>query len=195
MLVGPSRIRSMPGRKTDVLDCQWLQRLHSYGLLSGAFRPEGEIRRLRSYLKQRDMLVEYTSHHIQKVLTQMNVKLQHVISNITGKTSMRIIKAIVEGERIRGSWPCSATLEPGRTRRPSPGPCWATGGRNTSSNLPRRWSFTGSIRSRSTSATGRSKGSYDALTTAAKARLLLRTAASAVRGTRPVSTFGATCTG
>ena len=64
----------MPGRKTDVLDCQWLQQLHTYGLLSGAFRPEGEIRRLRSYLRQRAMLVEYASHHVQhmqKALTQM----------------------------------------------------------------------------------------------------------------------------
>ena len=102
MLVDPSRIKSVPGRKTDVLDCQWLQQLHTYGLLSGAFRPEGEIRRLRSYLRQRAMLVEYASHHIQhmqKALTQMNVKLQHVISNIMGKTGMKIIEAIVRGER------------------------------------------------------------------------------------------------
>ena len=102
MLVDPSRIKNVPGRKTDVLDCQWLQQLHTYGLLSGSFRPEGEIRCLRSYLRQRAMLVEYASHHIQhmqKALTQMNVKLQHVISNITGKTGMTIIEAIVGGER------------------------------------------------------------------------------------------------
>ena len=101
LLVDPSRIKNVPGRKTDVLDCQWLQRLHTYGLLSGSFRPEGEIRRLRSYLRQRAMLVEYASHHIQhmqKALTQMNVKLQHVISDITGKTGMKIIEAIVGGE-------------------------------------------------------------------------------------------------
>ena len=102
MLVDPRRIKNVSGRKTDVLDCQWLQQLHTYGLLSGAFRPEAEIRRLRSYLRQRTMLVEYASHHIQhmqKALTQMNVKLQHVISNITGKTGMDIIEAIVKGER------------------------------------------------------------------------------------------------
>ena len=89
MLVDPRRIKNVPGRKTDVLDCQWLQQLHTYGLLSGAFRPDGEIRRLRSYLRQRAMLVEYASQHIQhmqKALTQMNVKLHHVISDITGKT-------------------------------------------------------------------------------------------------------------
>ena len=102
MLVDPRRIKNVSGRKTDVLDCQWLQQLHTFGLLSGAFRPEAEIRCLRSYLRQRAMLVEYASHHIQhmqKALTQMNVKLQHVISNITGKTGMDIIEAIVKGER------------------------------------------------------------------------------------------------
>ena len=102
MLVDPRRIKNVPGRKTDVLDCQWLQQLHTYGLLSGAFRPDGDIRRLRSYLRQRAMLVEYASHHIQhmhKALTQMNVKLQHVIRDITGKTGMDIIEAIVVGER------------------------------------------------------------------------------------------------
>ena len=102
MLVDPRRIKNVSGRKTDMLDCQWLQQLHTYGLLSGAFRPDGEIRRLRSYLRQRAMLVQYASHHIQhmqKALTQMNVKLQHVISNITGKTGMDIIAAIVSGER------------------------------------------------------------------------------------------------
>ena len=102
MLVDPRRIKNVSGRKTDVVDCQWLQQLHTFGLLSGAFRPDGDIRRLRSYLRQRAMLVQYASHHIQhmqKALTQMNVKLQHVISNITGKTGMDIIAAIVDGER------------------------------------------------------------------------------------------------
>ena len=102
MLVDPRRIKNVPGRKTDVLDCQWLQQLHTYGLLSGAFRPEADIRCLRSFLRQRSMLVQYASQHIQhmqKALTQMNVKLQHVISDITGKTGMRIIEAIVAGER------------------------------------------------------------------------------------------------
>ena len=101
-LVDPRRIKNVPGRKTDVLDCQWLQQLHTYGLLSGAFRPDGDTRRLRSYLRQRAMLVEYASHHIQhmhKALTQMNVKLQHVIRDITGKTGMDIIEAIVVGDR------------------------------------------------------------------------------------------------
>ena len=100
MLVDPRRIKNVPGRKTDVLDCQWLQQLHTYGLLSGAFRPEDEIRRLRSYLRQRAMLVEHAAQHVQhmqKALTQMNVKLHHVIRDITGKTGMDIIQAIVKG--------------------------------------------------------------------------------------------------
>ena len=102
MLVDPRRIKNVPGRKTDVVDCQWLQRLHTYGLLSGAFRPDAEIRRLRSYMRQRAMLVEYAAHHIQhihKALTQMNIKIQHVIRDITGKTGMAIVDAIVRGER------------------------------------------------------------------------------------------------
>ena len=102
MLVDPRRIKNVPGRKTGVVDCQWLQQLHTYGLLPGAFRPDGNIRRLRSYLRQRAMLVEYASHHVQdmhKALTQMNVKLQHVIRDITGKTGMDIMEAIVGGER------------------------------------------------------------------------------------------------
>ena len=65
ILVDPRRMKNVPGRKTDVLDCQWLQQLHTFGLLSGAFRPDGEVRRLRSYLRQRSMLVEYAAHHIQ----------------------------------------------------------------------------------------------------------------------------------
>ena len=138
MLVDPRRIKNVPGRKTDVLDCQWLQQLHTYGLLSGAFRPDGDIRRLRSYLRQRAMLVQYASQHIQhmqKALTQMNVKLQHVIRDITGKTGMDIIEAIVRGERNPPkAGPGCAIPEPGPTRRPSPGRCRGTGGRSTSSS-------------------------------------------------------------
>ena len=102
MLVDPRRLKNVPGRKTDVVDCQWLQQLHTYGLLAGAFRPPEHIRELRSYLRQRSMLIKYASQHIQhmqKALTQMNIKLQHVVSDITGKTGMDIIRAIIAGER------------------------------------------------------------------------------------------------
>ena len=102
MLVDPRRIKNVPGRKSDVLDCQWLQQLHTYGLLSAAFRPEADIRRLRSYLRQRARLVEYAAQHVQhvqKALTQMNVKLHRVISDSTGNTGITIVEAIVGGER------------------------------------------------------------------------------------------------
>lgn len=101
-LVDARHVKNVSGRKTDVLDCQWLQQLHTYGLLSGAFRPNEEICVLRAYMRQRSMLIKQASthiHHMQKALSQMNLQLHHVISDITGETGMRIIRAIVEGER------------------------------------------------------------------------------------------------
>jgi transposase len=88
--------------KADVLDAQWLQRLHSHGLLRGSFRPPDLVIALRAYLRQRQMLISYASthiHHMQKALEQMNVKLTEVVSTITGLTGMLIIKAILEGQR------------------------------------------------------------------------------------------------
>ena len=88
--------------KTDVLDAQWLQRLHSHGLLRRSFRPPDVVIALRAYLRQRLMLISYGSTHIQhmqKALEQMNVKLTEVVSAITGQTGMRIIAAIIEGQR------------------------------------------------------------------------------------------------
>ncbi|ETW91930.1 MAG: hypothetical protein ETSY2_55415, partial [Candidatus Entotheonella gemina] len=85
-LVDPHSVRQVPGRKTDVQDCQWLQELHTYGLLRGAFRPEDEVCVLRSYLRQRGMLVEMATRavqHMQKALEQMNLKLTEVVSDIT----------------------------------------------------------------------------------------------------------------
>jgi len=101
-LVNARHVKNVSGRKTDVLDCQWLQQLHSYGLLSGCFRPDDAICRLRSYQRHRDMLLEQASRHIlhmQKAMTQMNLKLHNVLSDITGMTGMRIIRAIIAGER------------------------------------------------------------------------------------------------
>jgi len=102
LLVDARQAKNVPGRKTDVLDCQWLQELHTYGLLRGAFRPVDQVCILRSYLRQRSMLVSYASHHIQhmqKALEQMNLKLSHVVSDSTGLTGRGIIKAILSGER------------------------------------------------------------------------------------------------
>lgn len=101
-LVNAHYVKTVPGRKTDVKDCQWLQQLHTYGLLSGSFRPEDQICVLRSYIRQRDNLIKSTCVHIQrmqKALTQMNLQLHRVISDITGTTGLAIIRAIVAGER------------------------------------------------------------------------------------------------
>jgi len=101
-LVNARHVKNVPGRKTDVLDCQWLQQLHTYGLLEGAFRPPEQICALRAYLRQRSTLVRYAASHIQhmqKALNQMNVMLHTVVSDITGVTGMKIIRAILQGER------------------------------------------------------------------------------------------------
>jgi transposase len=102
-LVEPSQARHAPGRpKSDVLDCQWLQRLHSYGLLTASFRPADQVVVLRAYLRQRQMLIGYAGQHVQhmhKALEQMNVKLAEVVSDVTGVTGMAIIAAILAGER------------------------------------------------------------------------------------------------
>ena len=103
LLVDPQQVQKIKGRpKSDVHDCQWLQRLHTFGLLAGAFRPPDQVCVLRSYLRQRAMLLSYASQHIQhmqKALTQMNLKLQHVVSDVTGETGMAIMRAILAGER------------------------------------------------------------------------------------------------
>lgn len=101
-LVNAHHVKNVPGRKSDVQDCRWLQRLHSYGLLSGSFRPEAQVCVLRSYLRQRDNLIRYASAHIQhmqKALTEMNLHLHKVLSDITGVTGMRMVRAILEGQR------------------------------------------------------------------------------------------------
>jgi transposase len=101
-LVNARHLKSVPGRKSDVKDCQWIQRLHSYGLLSASFRPAEDMRVLRAYLRQRALLLEHRAAHIQhlqKALQQMNVQLTQVVSDLTGQTGLQIIRAIVAGER------------------------------------------------------------------------------------------------
>ena len=101
-LVDAHYARQVPGRKTDVKDCQWLQELHTYGLLHAAFRPDDQVCVLRSYLRQRGVLVASASRavqHMQKALEQMHLKLTEVVSDITGKTGMEILRAILAGER------------------------------------------------------------------------------------------------
>jgi len=102
VLVNARDAKHVPGRKTDVSDAEWLRRLHEYGLLRASFHPEAGIAALRDYLRQRERLLDYAASHIQhmqKALTQMNLQLHHVVADITGASGLRIIRAIVGGER------------------------------------------------------------------------------------------------
>lgn len=102
LLVDARQVKNLKGRKSDVVDCQWIRHLHSYGLLHAAFRPRAEICQMRAYWRQRSNLVESASRQIQlmqKALEQMNVQLHKAVSDITGKTGISIIRAIVQGER------------------------------------------------------------------------------------------------
>lgn len=101
-VVNARHLKHVPGRKTDEQDCQWIQRLHTFGLLSGSFRPEADLRALRTYLRQRATLLEHRAAHIQhmqKALLQMNLQLTQVLSDITGETGLAILRAILAGER------------------------------------------------------------------------------------------------
>jgi transposase len=100
VLVNARHVKNVPGRKTDVVDCQWLQELHSVGLLRGSFRPTAAIATLRAYLRHRETLVQSAATHVQrmqKALVQMNLQLATVISDITGVTGLRILRDIVAG--------------------------------------------------------------------------------------------------
>jgi transposase len=119
-LVNARDAKHVPGRKTDVSDAQWLLRLHTHGLLRASFRPKDQIAELRAYLRQPERLLEYGALHIQhmqKALTEMNLQRHHVVADITGATGLRIMSAILGGERepavltrMRDSR-CHATLE------------------------------------------------------------------------------------
>ncbi len=101
-LVNARHAKNVPGRRTDVSDCQWLQYLHSVGLLRASFRPNAAVCAVRALLRHRDSLIEMSSRHIQhmqKALSQMNLQIHHVISDITGATGMAILDAIVSGQR------------------------------------------------------------------------------------------------
>ena len=101
-LVNARHVKHVPGRKTDVQDCQWLQYLHSVGLLRASFRPPEAVCAVRSLLRHRDTLVQLAAthtQHMQKALTQMNLQLHHVLSDLTGVTGLAILDAILAGER------------------------------------------------------------------------------------------------
>ncbi len=101
-LVNASHVKNVTGRKTDVVDCQWLQQLGACGLLNGAFRPEEDILPLRAYTRQRQSIIVGMNIHtarMHKSLAMMNIKLSSVLNDISGYTGMQIIRAIVAGER------------------------------------------------------------------------------------------------
>jgi transposase len=102
VLANARHLKNVPGRKTDVKDCQWIQQLHSYGLLTGSFRPAQDICCVRSLMRHRDNLIESCGRevqHMQKALQQMNVHLHHAVSDLVGATGLRILDAILAGER------------------------------------------------------------------------------------------------
>jgi len=102
LLVNARHVKNVSGRKSDVLDCQWLQQLMNYGLLRGAFRPADEVCALRALARQREMLLKSQARHVQhmqKALTQMNLQLANVISDVAGETGQKILRAIIAGER------------------------------------------------------------------------------------------------
>jgi transposase len=101
-LVNARHVKNVPGRKSDYTDCQWLQKLHSLGLLTASFRPDAELCALRAYLRHRAELLQHRAPHIahmQKALQQMNLQLPQVLTDITGETGLAIVRAIVAGER------------------------------------------------------------------------------------------------
>lgn len=101
-LVNARHVKNVPGRKTDVSDCQWLQYLHAVGLLRASFRPAQQVCAVRSVMRHRESLVEMAAVHLQhmhKALDQMNLQLHHVISDLSGTTGMAIVDAILGGER------------------------------------------------------------------------------------------------
>jgi transposase len=101
-LVNARHVKNVTGRKSDVLDCQWILQLHTYGLLNASFQPETMTRELRSYMRHRKNLTQSNATQIQlmqKAFEQMNIKLHNVLTDITGKSGQNIIKAILSGER------------------------------------------------------------------------------------------------
>lgn len=114
LLISSRSLRKVAGQKTDVEDAQWIQTLHSYGLLKGSFRPQGDLVALRTLLRHRNQLVEHRAPHIQhmqKALLQMNVQLSQAVTDVTGVTGQKIIRAIVSGERNPDA--LAALREPG----------------------------------------------------------------------------------
>jgi transposase len=161
VLVNARDAKNVPGRKTDINDAQWIQQLHSYGLLRASFRPGAQVVALRSYLRHRERLLEYAASHIQhmqKALMQMNLQLHHVVADITGMTGMKILREIVGGETDPSvlaayrDMRCKASVET------SAKPSLATTNPITSSFCGKPSSYTTSTKRKCPTVTSRSKG-------------------------------------
>jgi transposase len=114
LLISSRSLRRVAGRKSDITDAQWIQTLHTYGLLEGSFRPQADLVALRTLLRHRSQLVEHRSPHIQhmqKALLQMNVQLSQAVTDVTGLTGQKIIRAILTG--VRDPQTLAALREPG----------------------------------------------------------------------------------
>ena len=136
-LVNARHVKNVPGRKTDVKDCQWLQYLHSVGLLRACFRPEQAVCNVRSILRHRDSLVGMASvlvQHMQKALDQMNLQLHHLISDITG-LAPRSSRLSCKVNETRASWPNFATVGSRRRSKRSLRLSSATTGENIFSHF------------------------------------------------------------
>jgi len=119
-LVNARHMKNVPGRRTDWHECQWLQYLHAVGLLRAAFRPEPEVVAIRTVVRHRSRLVEAAGvhiRHVHKALTQMNLQIHHVISDITGVTGTAIIESILAGQRDAGEFSQTAATGDPRRRR------------------------------------------------------------------------------
>ena len=161
LLISSRSLRRVPGRKSDIQDVQWIQTLHSYGLLESSFRPQGDLVALRTLLRHRGQLVDHRSPHVQhmqKALLQMNIQLSQAVSDVTGQTGQAILRAIAGGERDPQKL---AALRDRNCKNSEEEIAKALTGRwqeDTSSFSNNRWKYSTTTRGRSKPATRRSSG-------------------------------------
>jgi len=159
-LVDARGMKNVPGRRTDWHECQWLQFLHWVGLLRAALRPAGDVCAVRWMMRHRTELVEMTSQHMphmHKALTQMNVQVHHVISDLTGLTGLAIIDAIIAGERNPAVLAKLRDPHIKAARKPFANRWWATGVRSICLRSSNRARVTNITRSRLLPAMRRSR--------------------------------------
>ena len=196
-LVNARHVKNVSGRKSDVLDCQWLQQIMTYGLLSGAFRPAEQVCVLRALYRQRGTLLRSQGRdvqHMQKALTQMNIQLTNVLADVVGETGQKILRAIVAGERdgqVLGAMIETCACAPAWMR--SPRVCRAIGGPSTCLRSSRRWPHSTSWARNCKSATARSNCKCSACKLMMGSRPRARSAGEPA--THPSSSCARSCSG